>query len=69
MAGPVEFFQVWAWERRITRIKRRLRKLRDEKQEIYVRLEQIEDLELALNGRWGELSHRIELSGVYDDDF
>ena len=67
MAGPVEFFQVWAWERRIKRIKRRLRKLRDEKQEIYVRLEQIEDLELALNGRWGELESKVELSGVYDD--
>ena len=64
--SALELFQVWRFEKRIERIKRRLARLADEKQEIYHRQAQIEDLELGLNGRLGELESKIEHSGVFD---
>lgn len=65
--SALELFQVWRYEKRCERIKRRLEKLADEKHELHHRLAQIEDLELGLNGRLGELDSLIEHSGAYDD--
>ena len=65
--SALELFQVWRFEKRIERIKRRLARLAEERQEIYHKLEKNQDLDLALNGRLGELESKIEHSGVYND--
>lgn len=65
--SALTLLQVWAMEGKIRRWQKRQKKLRDEKQEIYHRLSEIEDEDLAIDGRVGDLESKIELSGVYDD--
>jgi len=65
--GALEFFQVMAWERRCKRLRKRLKRLAEQEHELHHQLSENQDMQEALANRLGDLEHKIEFSGVYDD--
>jgi len=64
--APIEVIKVWSKERRVERIKRKRSKLAAERQDLYRKLEENEQLDEALSDREGDLLSEIEHSGVYE---
>ncbi len=64
--APITVFQVWNWEKRAERLKRRQKKNTARINELFAQIRDLEDLNEALGDREGDLLSKIEHSGVYD---
>tara|TARA_R100001086_G_scaffold225289_1_gene143529 strand:+ start:666 stop:881 length:216 start_codon:yes stop_codon:yes gene_type:complete len=64
--APITVFQVWNWEKRAERLKKRQKKNTARINELFAQIRDLEDLNEALGDREGDLLSKIEHSGVYD---
>jgi TolA-binding protein len=64
--APITVFQVWNWEKRAERLKKRQKKNTARINDLFAQIRELEDENEALGDREGDLLSKIEHSGVYD---